>query len=346
MADSHPSQADRTTNLARVRDNQRRSRARRKEYLTDLESKYRHCEQVGVEASAAIQGAARRVAEENRKLRTLLKRKGVSEEEIRRWVEGEEGDALEGMLGVRWECGGAGGCGGNDGEGSLRATATASPAEYQVSPVHSSSAAGEFEMHQQQQAASASPQIAMAGGGGGERMLLPQQQAQQQHAAATTTGANFPSTSASSTTSSGMHTPSSGGGDWNPPSHHHHTGIPNSQPRSTDLLPQQHQQQVPPTSNPTSQPHQQQQPFYPPTAYYYDIPPQHQSLQQQAQSYNYDYDSSSCHDVAGVLRALRPDMGSNDFESELGCGDGRDCSVPNSRAFDLLDRFSERLNAL
>lgn len=344
MADSNPSPADRTTNLARVRDNQRRSRARRKEYLTDLESKYRHCEQVGVEASAAIQGAARRVAEENRKLRTLLKRKGVGEEEIRRWVEGEEGDALEGMLGVRWECGGAGGCGGNDGEGSgsLRATATASPAEYQVSPVHSSSAAGEFEMQQQQQAAS--PQVAMAGPGG-ERMLLPQQQQAQQPHAATTTGANFSSTSASSTTSSGMHTPSSGGGDWNPPHHHHHhTGIPNSQPRSTELLPQHHhqqQQQGPPTSNPTSQPQQQ---FYPTPTYYYDMPPQHQ--QQQAQPYNYDYDSSSCHDVAGVLRALRPDMGTNDFESELGCGDGRDCSVPNSRAFDLLDRFSERLNAL
>ncbi|KAF2838760.1 hypothetical protein M501DRAFT_907401, partial [Patellaria atrata CBS 101060] len=62
--------------LARIRDNQRRSRARRKEYLQELEWKYRNCEQLGVEASAEIQLAARRVLEENKRLRALLKQKG------------------------------------------------------------------------------------------------------------------------------------------------------------------------------------------------------------------------------------------------------------------------------
>ncbi|KAF2432585.1 hypothetical protein EJ08DRAFT_585201, partial [Tothia fuscella] len=65
-------------NLARIRDNQRRSRARRKEYLQELETKYRQCEQIGVEASSEMQVAARKVLEENRKLRTLLKSKGMS----------------------------------------------------------------------------------------------------------------------------------------------------------------------------------------------------------------------------------------------------------------------------
>ncbi|ORX95698.1 hypothetical protein BCR34DRAFT_193944 [Clohesyomyces aquaticus] len=69
-------------NLARIRDNQRRSRARRKEYLQELEAKLRSCEQMGVEASAEIQSAARKVLEENRKLRALLVERGVPESEI------------------------------------------------------------------------------------------------------------------------------------------------------------------------------------------------------------------------------------------------------------------------
>ncbi|KXL43590.1 hypothetical protein M433DRAFT_69513, partial [Acidomyces richmondensis BFW] len=68
----------REANLARIRDNQRRSRARRKEYLQELESKYRQCEQLGVEASAEIQAAAKKVVEENRRLRALLKQQGFS----------------------------------------------------------------------------------------------------------------------------------------------------------------------------------------------------------------------------------------------------------------------------
>jgi hypothetical protein len=59
-----------------------RSRARRKEYLQELEAKLRGCEQVGIEASSEIQTAARRVVEENRKLRLLLHDRGVSEAEV------------------------------------------------------------------------------------------------------------------------------------------------------------------------------------------------------------------------------------------------------------------------
>jgi hypothetical protein len=69
-------------NLARIRDNQRRSRARRKEYLQDLEERFRNCEQMGVEASAEIQAAARRVVDENKRLRALLKQRGLSDADI------------------------------------------------------------------------------------------------------------------------------------------------------------------------------------------------------------------------------------------------------------------------
>merc|ERR1712225_68184 len=67
---------------ARIRDNQRRSRARRKEYLQELEIRLRQCELQGVEASSEIQGAARKVAEENKRLRALLSQQGVREDSI------------------------------------------------------------------------------------------------------------------------------------------------------------------------------------------------------------------------------------------------------------------------
>jgi hypothetical protein len=59
-----------------------RSRARRKEYMHELEARLRDYEQVGIEASAEIQSAARRVLDENRKLRALLHERGVSDSDI------------------------------------------------------------------------------------------------------------------------------------------------------------------------------------------------------------------------------------------------------------------------
>jgi hypothetical protein len=73
-------------NLARIRDNQRRSRARRKEYLQELEAKLRQCELQGIEASAEIQVAARRVADENKKLRRLLVQNGIAEDRIEAYL--------------------------------------------------------------------------------------------------------------------------------------------------------------------------------------------------------------------------------------------------------------------
>ncbi|KAF4587226.1 hypothetical protein GQ602_003919 [Ophiocordyceps camponoti-floridani] len=69
-------------NLARIRDNQRRSRARRREYLQDLEQRLRAYDLQGIEASTEVQMAARRVAEENRQLRELLNRHGVDDNHI------------------------------------------------------------------------------------------------------------------------------------------------------------------------------------------------------------------------------------------------------------------------
>jgi hypothetical protein len=78
-------------NLARIRDNQRRSRARRKEYLQELEARLRQCELQGIEASAEIQLAARRVADENRKLRMLLNQNGVGDDNIEAYLQSTAG---------------------------------------------------------------------------------------------------------------------------------------------------------------------------------------------------------------------------------------------------------------
>lgn len=69
-------------NLNRIRNNQRRSRARRKEYLQELEGKLRKYETMGVEASMEIQASARLVVEENKRLRALLQSRGIMSLEI------------------------------------------------------------------------------------------------------------------------------------------------------------------------------------------------------------------------------------------------------------------------
>ncbi|KAM7206838.1 hypothetical protein V8F20_002544 [Naviculisporaceae sp. PSN 640] len=70
------------SNLARIRENQRRSRARRREYVQELEQRLRLVEIQGIEASAEIQVVARKVAEENKKLRVLLNKNGITNDAI------------------------------------------------------------------------------------------------------------------------------------------------------------------------------------------------------------------------------------------------------------------------
>ncbi|PVI03577.1 hypothetical protein DM02DRAFT_557668 [Periconia macrospinosa] len=90
----------RAQNLARIRDNQRRSRARRKEYINELEVRLRNCEQAGIEASAEIQNAARRVLEENRKLRLLLHEQGLSDSDIAMSMGSVNGQTYDGLSAV------------------------------------------------------------------------------------------------------------------------------------------------------------------------------------------------------------------------------------------------------
>ncbi|KAL8897780.1 MAG: hypothetical protein Q9207_007027 [Kuettlingeria erythrocarpa] len=77
-----------TTNTTRIRDNQRRSRARRKAYLEELEAKVRTYEAQGVEAASEIQTAARKVVEQNQELKEENERlRRLLREYERRWEE-------------------------------------------------------------------------------------------------------------------------------------------------------------------------------------------------------------------------------------------------------------------
>jgi hypothetical protein len=70
-----------------IRDKQRRSRARQKEYLEELKEKLRKYELEGIKASVEIQNAARQVAVENRKLRELLLIQGIGYDSIENYLE-------------------------------------------------------------------------------------------------------------------------------------------------------------------------------------------------------------------------------------------------------------------
>ncbi|KAH7384943.1 hypothetical protein BKA64DRAFT_153787 [Cadophora sp. MPI-SDFR-AT-0126] len=77
--------ASATANLIRVRNNQRRSRARRREYVAELERKIHECEAGGVPTrSRVLEDMVRRLQDENKKLRDLLQQAGVEQDTVER----------------------------------------------------------------------------------------------------------------------------------------------------------------------------------------------------------------------------------------------------------------------
>ncbi|KAL2835570.1 hypothetical protein BJY01DRAFT_223430 [Aspergillus pseudoustus] len=87
-----------TANAARIRDNQRRSRTRRKEYVRELEERVRNYEKLGITATEEVQAAGRKVARENEWLRDLLGLHGILASEVNQYLasrrNGKAGPAL------------------------------------------------------------------------------------------------------------------------------------------------------------------------------------------------------------------------------------------------------------
>lgn len=77
--------------IVRLRENKRRSRARQKEYVQQLERRCQEYEQAHVQATVEMQAAARKVAGENRLLRDLLNKLGQNDDSIDEWLESNRG---------------------------------------------------------------------------------------------------------------------------------------------------------------------------------------------------------------------------------------------------------------
>lgn len=81
-------QASTIAPAVRIRENQRRARARGKEFIDDLKSRIRDYETQGVMATAQVQEAAQKVLLEDRRLCALLAERGVPIAEIELYLNG------------------------------------------------------------------------------------------------------------------------------------------------------------------------------------------------------------------------------------------------------------------
>lgn len=275
MSDSAKSSAgQKASDLVRVRDNQRRSRARKKEYVQELETKWRTCEQTGAEASAEIQAAARKVADENKRLRQLLAEHGIPDRETNSPLS-QHAVVLDSLLGTRRRCG-------THGNGSCK---PATPIVASSVPPQNS---GEPSSHANIRPAA--------------RTLRPQ--------------AEYSPSPAYASSSTGV--------------------------SSNNLT----------MSIYTGNPHHPTVAQQPPENTYYSPPVSDRHLGS-FQGYGFapsDYapdstmagsETSSCRAVADAIRYVRPNLGPDQLEAQMGCSEGQDCSISNVQAFDLMDRLSD-----
>ncbi|KAK3352734.1 hypothetical protein B0T25DRAFT_517953 [Lasiosphaeria hispida] len=85
MSHQEPQTFNSGAKTLRLTENKRRYRARRKEYIADLETKLAEAREQGVQATKEVQLAARQVALENGRLRDLLRLAGFSHGDIDSW---------------------------------------------------------------------------------------------------------------------------------------------------------------------------------------------------------------------------------------------------------------------
>ncbi|KAJ5629253.1 hypothetical protein N7528_002910 [Penicillium herquei] len=82
--------------LARVRENQRKSRAKKQEYVRELEQRIGACNEEAQKKDIENRLKIQKIEAENRHLRTLLRSLGVSSDLVQRYVElADEGAAID-----------------------------------------------------------------------------------------------------------------------------------------------------------------------------------------------------------------------------------------------------------
>jgi len=86
--------ANTSSAAVRIRNNQRRSRARHRELVDELKARVREYELQGVQATLEMRQAARKVALENSQLRSLLASRGVAHEEVEQYLASSNHEAV------------------------------------------------------------------------------------------------------------------------------------------------------------------------------------------------------------------------------------------------------------
>ncbi|KAK3721033.1 hypothetical protein LTR37_003323 [Vermiconidia calcicola] len=267
--------AQRSSELSRVRENQRRSRARRKEYLQELENKYHECERTGATASAELQAAARKVLDENKGLRQILRQQGFTDADVDTLLVAQAPEdrqhsrhvpPLENALGPKICRGGRGSI-----QGPRRTNRTpSSPSQSDPQP--------------RPERQSSPLRIDM---------------------------------------SKGPPTPTQRSSTFLEPS----TGVVNAAAPDRTALPAQ-------TEDPANHAL-----GFGDTLDWQVSNFSHQELVDDTSSLSEYPDTSSCHAAADAIRTINPGLG-QELEEELGCSDGKDCAVPNTFVFHVMDRYS------
>jgi len=327
-------------NLARIRDNQRRSRARRKEYLQDLEAKYRTCEAVGVEASAEIQGAARRVLDENKRLRLMLRQAGFSDDQIDSASLGEvtngigmrsqnmgrvitAAEELGTLLEERKKCGSGDGDDSRDGSEVGEDDLAMSSRRWSLGPAIAS----------QNEAPGGVPTTGSSAAQNGEMDVKPPMYTAHSTSTSTPIAANTVSSFGLQTNLDQQHfsIQNQQQQDYNP-----------IQPLALDSYTQWHAPAAHADAADVS-------PTYSQTAYtasdpgtmaaipHPDLNQDPYAFQQQVPYYD---NASSCQTATAIIQTLNPKAQSEDLERALGCGKGQECLVDNAVVFEVMDRFA------
>ncbi|CAO1596931.1 hypothetical protein XANCAGTX0491_000758 [Xanthoria calcicola] len=317
-----------SNSATRIRDNQRRSRARRKEYILELEAKVRGYEQGGVTASAEIQAAARKVVAENEVLR----------EEVKRLKEENEKLRMGGGLGDGTSEGHDDSNNNHEkGEAHKRAMITPSSSSQKrkrISDQDHNNSIGDESWRRMQQGS-------ITGNHEGYTT------SPNHHHRSTETPSAVPLTTSPHNTSTHPTSPGSlsspnfafhstqppasmGTAYPSPPTSSQHKY---SHPHYPPLPPPRQQQTIQPLSysSAPSEPHSapSQSHLHPPLA-----------LAARNEDTDSDPDTSSCHLAAQIITSMRSDISCEQVRRELGCTEREECKVGNSRLLDVMDHFA------
>ncbi|KAK2748439.1 hypothetical protein FQN55_004378 [Onygenales sp. PD_40] len=358
----------------RIRDNQRRSRARRKEYLQDLEKRVHKFEQEGVTATIEVQAAAKKVARQNELLRSLLRLKGVSEGEVEGYLaanRGGDGDG-NGNTGGR-TCAGKN----NTISNGMGVTSELQLLALPLPPQAPVPAPAPMSLPSASAPANTQPPTCSPGIGGCcypssypplavNTITHLQAQSQTYPPSTTENSQDFSSAASSSTTrsaggysSSSSMSPRSSNNDqlypppYQPPPQNHLVQIkqqkplarPPPPPPSTTTIPIPQPPLQPPQPIPQQQhQHQQQQqqeyiPAQPPTANPSNHPPPSTTSQIPTllPTYLDSHDATSCEVAASIIASMRGHDDAESVRTELGCPPGTTCRVGNMAIFQALD---------